>query len=188
MKAPATFLAKYPLQPPAALDAETTRLLSICSGRSFNGIALFKDIQANPALFPDPSAASFVEWVQNVYGDFGLADPPAWNPEQLEYSIRDPGNFSEWPERRLFRHTRAGRRVRLAYLRLASQCWKPRKCPGGAGGGIFTQRAPGARSFPRNAQRTLVGLRKQRHRLRRHPTWQARFCEACGDGFPVAAR
>jgi type VI secretion system Hcp family effector len=87
-KAPASFLATYPLQPPANSDAETTRFLSICSGRSFNGIALYRDIVASPALFPAPAAANFVAWVQQVYGDFGLSDPPAWNPEQLEYDVQ----------------------------------------------------------------------------------------------------
>ena len=92
-KAPASFLVKYPLQPPGAPDAETTRLLSICSGRSFNGIALYRDIQANPGLFPAPAAADFVAWVQDVYGDFGTTDPPAWNPEQLEYSVEIQGTL-----------------------------------------------------------------------------------------------
>jgi hypothetical protein len=87
-KAPASFLAKYPLQPPAALDAETIRFLSVCSGRTFDGIALYRDIQANPGLFPAPAAANFVAWVQDVYGDFGVSDPPAWNPVQLEYDVQ----------------------------------------------------------------------------------------------------
>ena len=69
------------------LDPETTRFLSICGGKSFNGIALFEDIKANPAGFPAPAAANFTAWVKDVYGDFGTADPPSWNPEQLEYNV-----------------------------------------------------------------------------------------------------
>ena len=78
------------MQVPATADPETNRFLSIC-GTGFNGIALFRDIQANPVLFPNPAAADFVSWVEEVYGDFGTADPPAWNPEQLEYDVQVMG-------------------------------------------------------------------------------------------------
>lgn len=94
-KAPASFLTKYPLQPPGTQDAETTRLLSICGGRSFDGIALYQDVKAHPGAFPAPAAANFVAWVQDVYGDFGTADPPAWNPEQLEYNIEIQGTLPD---------------------------------------------------------------------------------------------
>jgi len=94
-KAPASFLTKYPLAPPAAADAETTRFLSVVTGRSFNGIALYRDILANPVAFPAPAAGDFTAWVKETYSDFGLTDPPAWNPEQLEYNVQIQGTLPD---------------------------------------------------------------------------------------------
>jgi len=47
----------------------------------------------NPGAFPAPAAAEFVAWVQDVYRDFGLTDPPSWNPEQLEYDVQIQGTL-----------------------------------------------------------------------------------------------
>ena len=92
-KAPPSFLAKYPLEAPDAADAETIRFLSVCEGRSFNGIALYADIKANPASFPAPVFAEFVKWAEEVFGAFGLEDPPAWDPQKLEYSVEIEGTL-----------------------------------------------------------------------------------------------
>lgn len=92
-KAPASFVAKYPLQTPDSPDAETIRFLSICQGRNVNGIALYADIKANPSYLAAPVFGDFVKWAEEVFGAFGLEDPPAWDPQKLEYSVEIEGTL-----------------------------------------------------------------------------------------------
>jgi hypothetical protein len=95
------FRTAYPLTaPPADTDPAKTAFLRICTGRTIDGVALFNATRNTPSGLPptptlDPTVqpavktalATFIDWVTNTWGTFGLSDPPAWDPTRLEYTM-----------------------------------------------------------------------------------------------------
>ncbi len=86
-----------PLNP---FDTSSSRFLSICASRGFNGAALYAAAKAatGPTSVPDAITTDAGEkavvfaayqalatWVASVWGDVGTADPATWMPDRLEY-------------------------------------------------------------------------------------------------------
>jgi hypothetical protein len=86
-------------------DVDEARFLRVVAGRLVDGVALLRDAGASapnlpPRLTAPPSELpsgsrngvlavldAFRTEAAALYPDIGLVDPPAWNPERLEYSV-----------------------------------------------------------------------------------------------------
>jgi hypothetical protein len=81
-------------------DREAARFLQVCAGRSIDGYAAYAAASLDLPLLPSAAlgspataaavttaAVALVTWVRQVYGGAGVADPPAWRPERLEYRL-----------------------------------------------------------------------------------------------------
>ncbi len=81
-------------------DLEAVRLLRICAGRAVDGVAVYEAYTSSstfslPPSIADPNQQDAVRkalgdlktWVEEVYGDIGLSDAAAWQPEYLEYAV-----------------------------------------------------------------------------------------------------
>jgi len=102
----ADFRGAYPVPSPAdpasgaAHDPALARFLRVCAGRAIHGANLHRAyLPTRPALPPAPPVAApnadavlaalerLVQWVGDVHGALGTADPPAWKPDRLEYDV-----------------------------------------------------------------------------------------------------
>jgi hypothetical protein len=79
-------------------DLEAARFHSLCFGRAIDGVAVYRAASAGLPLLPAPSlgtsgsavdasGSAMVSWAQELYGQIGRGDPPAWQPERLEYRL-----------------------------------------------------------------------------------------------------
>ena len=93
-----------------ARDTALVRLLSVCAGRSADGVAALAAAQAAaqatvPSLPPElhlPAGVSegsvtgvlawFIGWAGATFGAIGNADPATWNPTRLEYAVQVTGS------------------------------------------------------------------------------------------------
>jgi hypothetical protein len=100
-QAPDTELSVF-LDAPAELEADRAgaRFHAVCRGRTIDGFAIYCAAKQKQSLLPAAASGGTAEtnkltkaangllvWVAGVYGDVGLADPPAWQPERLEYRL-----------------------------------------------------------------------------------------------------
>jgi hypothetical protein len=83
-------------------DPTETRFRAVCTGRAVDGVALYEaaktaqaaheQLPAEPALDASarPVAAkaidAFVQWVDSTWGTLGSGEPPAWDPNRLDYT------------------------------------------------------------------------------------------------------
>lgn len=82
-------------------DHEAIQFLRVCAGRVIDGVALYeawqlseREVPSNPVI-PDPNKKNKVKealeelekWILEVFGAIGQQDPPAWQPERLEYGV-----------------------------------------------------------------------------------------------------
>lgn len=100
------FRQAYPVEPVdeedlrAMADEATARFLRICGGRATDGVSLLEAANRSrplppdvPPLTPDsvaqvlPVVGALRAWADDVFGGIEAFDPPAWNPEHLEYSL-----------------------------------------------------------------------------------------------------
>lgn len=79
-------------------DAEALRFLELCRGRALDGFLLHHEAKAAGGLPPgappvdtalkpkvEEALRTFQQWIEDVFGDLGVSDAPAWHPERLEY-------------------------------------------------------------------------------------------------------
>jgi hypothetical protein len=81
-------------------DTSTSRFLTICATRGFNGAALYAAAKVGTGSGDIPDAITtdagekavvfaayqaLASWVASVWGDVGTADPATWMPGRLEY-------------------------------------------------------------------------------------------------------
>ena len=101
----AAFRTAYPIPTGSELnlgelDPQAVRFLAICSGRAIDGLKLFDAARSARPVLPaqqnltaaehalvDAALARFIVWVEETFGELNVADPVAWNPERLEYSL-----------------------------------------------------------------------------------------------------
>jgi hypothetical protein len=75
-------------------DREAGRFRQVCARRSIDGYQIWRAAMAGLPVLPPPAvqaveaaAAALAGWVAVVYGELGVADAPAWQPERLEYRL-----------------------------------------------------------------------------------------------------
>jgi hypothetical protein len=95
-----SYRAQYPVPQAENDDPHAARLRTLWSGRAVDGLAVYLAAKASLPVLPPPAVPpamaprvrtalqSLVTWVEQVFGGFEAADPPAWQPERLEYGAR----------------------------------------------------------------------------------------------------
>lgn len=96
------FRAAYSISatPTDPSDLAEVRFRLVVGGRAIDGVALAQAAAAtSPALPPQPAVAApsqaivldalaaLLDWIGATIGELGIADPPAWTPQRLEYHL-----------------------------------------------------------------------------------------------------
>ena len=79
-------------------DKEAVQFLRVCAGRAIDGVELYQAYQGSAFSLPGSVTANKVApttaalnnlktWIQELFGDLGQQDPPAWKPDRLEYGV-----------------------------------------------------------------------------------------------------
>jgi hypothetical protein len=78
-------------------DREARRFRELVASRAIDGWAVYRAVRAKLPLLPKgvaltraqstAAAKALIAWVVEIYGDTATEDPPAWQPERLEYRL-----------------------------------------------------------------------------------------------------
>jgi hypothetical protein len=105
------YVALYPLPnpPPAPVDADTSRYLSVMAGRAPDGAQLYAalkaaapNLPANPKIAPghikevEAVAAAWLAWCDGLFSE--PAEAPAWQPPRMEYQFALGGKLANGTE------------------------------------------------------------------------------------------
>jgi hypothetical protein len=150
--------SRYPL--PATIEASGASLLAACAGRVLDGVALSQDLADGhpPSLDATTDAAlkpvflAFTAWVTDVVGLIGTSAPTNWGASTLLHFFDHDSAGRQTGD--VCRRAEPRRRTRLVFIRsLASGKFGKFSAVSDA------ERFANSRSVPRDAQRSLLGLR-----------------------------
>jgi hypothetical protein len=80
-------------------DKEAVQFLRVCAGRALDGVAVYQAYQGSAFSLPGSvtdvgkrasattALNNLMTWIQDVFGEIGQQDPPAWKPDRLEYGV-----------------------------------------------------------------------------------------------------